>query len=108
MGFQDGDTLTIQMLGGPGGKFADETTTTMIGGADEFENKDKDGLCKGVSRWNEDKSRILSDCYRADDKTRTYKGVRYMSVMSDDKMLIETTNKHGITLTQNYEREKAK
>ena len=105
---QDGDKLTVQVIVGPGGKFANETTTTMIGGEEEFEYKDKDGPCRGLSKWNEDKTQIISDAYRVGDAERKYKSLRYMSVMSDDKMIIETTNKHNKTLTQNFEREKAK
>jgi len=102
---QKGDKLTIRILVGPGGKFANEETETVIGGSDEFEFKDKDGPQKGLSKWNEDRTRILSETWRVEDESRRYKSVRYFAE-NGAKMMIETTNKSGITLTQTFVREK--
>ena len=102
---QNGGKLKIQIIVGPGGKFANETTETVIGGSEEFGFKDKDGPQKGLCKWNEDRTRIISDTYRVEDAKRRYKSVRYMSVMNDNKMMVDTTNCHGITLTQTFERE---
>eukprot|EP01084_Bolivina_argentea_P317724 550914_1 len=94
---QDGNKLQVRVIVGPGGKFADETTESVIGSGNEFDYKDKDGPCKGLSKWNDDKTEIISDCYRVADKTRTYKTVRSLSTLTDKKMIITTTNKHEKT-----------
>merc|ERR1712136_523369 len=101
---QNGDKFKMQILVGPGGKFANETKETVLGGSEEFGFKDKDGPQKGLSKWNEDRSRILTETYRTDDTTRKYKSVRYFSA-NGTKMIVETTNKDGITLTQTFVRE---
>eukprot|EP00483_Globobulimina_turgida_P007473 UN07487 len=104
----NGDKMSVNMIVGPGGKFANATNVCIIGSGEEVEYKDKDGRCRSVSRWNEDKTQILSEIYRPDDKKRTYKMVRALSVMSDKKMIITTTNHLGKELVQNYEKVESK
>merc|ERR1711933_592998 len=100
---QNGDTMKVQVKVIVMGKeVANETTSTVLGGSDEYEFKDKDGPQRGLSKWNEDRTKVISDTYRVEDNKRTYKAVRYMS---GDQMMLETTNCHGITLTQTFERE---
>eukprot|EP00486_Rosalina_sp_Unknown_P001754 CAMPEP_0201568300 /NCGR_PEP_ID=MMETSP0190_2-20130828/9294_1 /ASSEMBLY_ACC=CAM_ASM_000263 /TAXON_ID=37353 /ORGANISM="Rosalina sp." /LENGTH=220 /DNA_ID=CAMNT_0047989249 /DNA_START=40 /DNA_END=702 /DNA_ORIENTATION=+ len=100
---QEGNKLTIQVIVGPGGKFANETSTAIIGSGEETEYKDKDGLCRATSEWNEDKTAIIGKAYRVDDKKRTYESIRQLSTTSDKKMIITTTNNLGKTLVQNFE-----
>eukprot|EP01083_Nonionella_stella_P239582 838391_1 len=101
---QNGNKIEVNVIVGPGGKFANETSQAIIGSAEETEFKDKDGLCRSVSRWNDEKTMIISDMYRVDDEKRKYKSVRALSVMTDKKMIITTTNHHGKELVQNFER----
>ena len=100
---QNGNKLKIQVIVGPGGKFANETSETIIGSGQETEYKDKDGLCRATSEWNEDKTEIISHSYRVNDHKRTYKSIRQFSTTSDKKMIITTTNNIGKTLVQNFE-----
>eukprot|EP00484_Ammonia_sp_Unknown_P017418 CAMPEP_0197036128 /NCGR_PEP_ID=MMETSP1384-20130603/13731_1 /TAXON_ID=29189 /ORGANISM="Ammonia sp." /LENGTH=226 /DNA_ID=CAMNT_0042466265 /DNA_START=45 /DNA_END=725 /DNA_ORIENTATION=- len=104
---QDGDNFSVNVIVGPNGKFANETSTTVIGGDQEFEYKDKDGVLRGKTVWNEDKTQLMSESYRVDDKTRTYKEVRAFSTTSDKKMIVTTTNEKGKTLVQNFELQEA-
>ena len=86
-----------------GNTVADETTDTVLGGSEEYEFKDKDGIQRGLSKWNDDRTKVISNTYRTADTKRTYESVRYMA---GDKMMLDTTNCHGITLNQTFELEK--
>ena len=69
----------------------------------ELLDKDKDGVCRGKTEWNEDKTELITNSYRTKDPKRTYKSVRALATTSDKKMIITTTNHLGKTLIQNYE-----
>mmetsp|Transcript_30227 Transcript_30227/g.49239 ORF Transcript_30227/g.49239 Transcript_30227/m.49239 type:complete len:195 (-) Transcript_30227:45-629(-) len=100
---QNGNRLKAQVIVGPGGQFANETSTALIDSNQEFGYKDKEGLLRAKAFWNEDKTRIVSDLYRADDKSRWYRQTHALSEMSDKIMTITTVNKHGKNLVQTWE-----
>eukprot|EP01083_Nonionella_stella_P109743 320340_1 len=101
---QKGNELTVTMIVGPGGKFANETTVHYIDSDKETGTKDKDGPMQNVTKWNKDKTQLLTDIYRTNNKEHTYKQVRALSVLSDEKMIETITNCHGKELVRNYEK----
>ena len=101
---QNGSKFKIQMIVNVMGKeVANQTNESVIGSGEEIEYKDKDGYCVGVSRWNDDKTEMLTDIVRKDDKKRTYKGVRKFADATKKKMICTTTNHLGKVLVQTYE-----
>eukprot|EP01083_Nonionella_stella_P241672 843739_1 len=55
------------------GQVANEKTDSVIGDGKYIEYKDKDGPCKALDKWNDNKTEIFSDIVRVDDEKRTYK-----------------------------------
>merc|ERR1712130_670080 len=100
---QKGNKMKLHMMVSVATKVvADQTSETIIGSNEEIEYKDKDGVCVGVGKWNEDKTEILSVIYRKDDKKRTYKAVRKFASHSKKLMICTQTNHLGKKLVQTY------
>eukprot|EP00484_Ammonia_sp_Unknown_P020719 CAMPEP_0197025368 /NCGR_PEP_ID=MMETSP1384-20130603/5737_1 /TAXON_ID=29189 /ORGANISM="Ammonia sp." /LENGTH=214 /DNA_ID=CAMNT_0042453895 /DNA_START=38 /DNA_END=682 /DNA_ORIENTATION=+ len=98
---QDGNKFVVNVIVGPDGKFANETSTTMVGSGQEFEYNDKEGAVRGTAQWSDDKKQLICRTYRPSDRSRTYKEVR--ELLTPSIMVVTTTNNKGKTLVQNFE-----
>eukprot|EP01083_Nonionella_stella_P223529 796553_1 len=102
---QKRNELTVTIIVGPGGKFANETTVHYIDSGKQTLTKDnRNGPMQNVTKWNADKTQLLTNIYRTNNPQHTYTQVRALSVLSDDILIETITNCHGKQLVRNYQR----